>query len=103
MKILITRPSPMGEELVEDLKNIGIIAYHFSLLDCIFSDGLQGLTKNIQLLYKSDKIIIFSPKAVYYTNLYLKKHALNWPSYPQYYAIGQSTATLLQNHIKKKF
>ncbi|WP_422667462.1 uroporphyrinogen-III synthase [Buchnera aphidicola] len=103
MKILITRPSPQGEKLVNALNNIGIIAYHFSLFNFIFNNDERGLSKNINQLYQADKIIIFSQKAIYYTHLYLKSKNLNWPSKPKYYTIGKSTGLLLQKYIKKKF
>lgn len=102
MKILITRPSPEGEKLTYSLNNIGIPAWHFSLFKFFPSISKKSLPKKFYELYTSDVIIVFSKKSIYYTNLFLKKNNLQWPSYPEYYAIGNSTALFLYKYIKKK-
>ncbi|MCU4137215.1 uroporphyrinogen-III synthase [Buchnera aphidicola (Sitobion miscanthi)] len=103
MKILVIRPSPTGEELANDLNNIGIPSWHFSLFDFYPSSSSISLSKKINILYQSKIILIFSKKSVYYTNLYLKKNNLKWPFHARYYAIGKSTAFFLYNYIKKNF
>lgn len=39
MSILVTRPSPAGEELVSRLRTLGQVAWHFPLIE--FSPGQQ--------------------------------------------------------------
>lgn len=39
MSILVTRPSPAGEELVSRLRTLGQVAWHFPLIE--FSPGRQ--------------------------------------------------------------
>lgn len=102
MKILVTRPSPEGEELAYNLNNIGIFSLHFSLFDFYPSKGKNSISKKIYELYISDIILIFSKKSIYYINMYFKKNNLIWPIYPKYYAIGKSTALILQKYVKKK-
>lgn len=102
MKILVMKPSPLGKDLVENLKKIGINAWHFSFFDFYPSTSLINLSNKIDDFYKSDVIIIFSKQCIYYTNLYLKNHNLQWPYSPVYYTIGQSTAFSLYKHVKKK-
>ncbi|QCI21293.1 uroporphyrinogen-III synthase [Buchnera aphidicola (Hyperomyzus lactucae)] len=103
MKILVMRPSPAGEELVNNLNNIGIPSWHFSLFDFYPSLSSISLSKKANELYKSNIILVFSKKSIYYTNLYLTRHNLRWPSHARYYAIGKSTAFFLYKYIKKKF
>lgn len=102
MKILVMKSLPEGKELVNDLNDIGINSWHASLFDFYPSISLKNLSNKINELYKSDIILIFSKKAIYYTDLYLKNNNLTWPSYPRYYTIGKSTAIFLYQHIKKK-
>ncbi|WAI18282.1 MAG: uroporphyrinogen-III synthase [Buchnera aphidicola (Acyrthosiphon caraganae)] len=103
MKVLVTRPSPEGEELVNNLNKIGIPAWHFPLFDFYPSVSPISLSKKINELYQSKIILVFSKKSIYFTNLYLIKNNLEWPSNVKYYAIGKSTAFFLNNYIKKKF
>lgn len=102
MKILVMRPSPEGEDLVNNLKKIGIHAWHFSFFDFYSSTSLVNLSNKVNDLYESNIIIIFSKKSIYYTNLYLKNHNLQWPFDAEYYTVGQSTALSLYKHVKKK-
>lgn len=103
MKILVMRPSPEGEKLVNILNNIGILSWHFSLFNFSPSSSTISLSKKKYELYTSDVMIIFSKKSVHYTNLYLNKNNLHWPLNPDYYAIGKGTAIFLEKYIKKKF
>ncbi|WP_261979682.1 uroporphyrinogen-III synthase [Buchnera aphidicola] len=96
------RPSPTGEELVKNLNEIGIDSWHFSLFDFFPSMSSISLSNKINSLYHSNVILIFSKKSIYYTNLYLKKNNLKWPSDAKYYAIGKSTAMFLHKYVKKK-
>ncbi|QCI24084.1 uroporphyrinogen-III synthase [Buchnera aphidicola (Macrosiphoniella sanborni)] len=103
MKILVMRPSPVGEELVNDLNKCNIKSWHFSLFTFLPSLSKKSLSKKITKLYEANIILVFSKMSVYYTNLYLKNNNLQWPSHVIYYAIGQSTANLLNQYVKKKF
>lgn len=96
------RPSPVGEELVKNLNKIGVPSWHFSLFDFFPSLSAISLSQNINELYTSNVILVFSKNAIYYTNLYFKKNNLQWPSHVKYYAIGKSTANVLYRYIKKK-
>ncbi len=103
MKILVMRPSPEGEKLVNILNNMGILSWHFSLFNFLPSLSSISLSKKIYELYTSDIILFFSKKSVYYTNVYLNQNNLHWPIEPDYYTIGQGTAIFLNKYIKKKF
>lgn len=96
------RPSPEGEELMNDLNNAGIISFHFSLFDFYPSTSKNKISTKIYDLYISDIVLIFSKKAINYINIYFFKNNLIWPIYPQYYTIGASTAVLLRKYVQKK-
>jgi len=102
MKILVIRPSPSGEELVNYLNQIGIFSCYFSFFDFYPSFSSISLSKKIDELYQSNIILVFSKKSIHYTNLYLTNNNLRWPSCARYYAIGKSTASFLYKYVKKK-
>lgn len=103
MKILVMRPSPSGEELVNNLNKLNIQSWHFSFFNFLPSLSKNSLLKRQIKLYESDIILVFSKMSIYYTNLYLKKNNLQWPNHVKYYAIGQNTADLLSKYVKTIF
>jgi uroporphyrinogen-III synthase len=102
MTILVIRPSPTGEELVQRLNEHGILSYHFSFYDFYPSFTKINLSNKVDELYQSDVIIFFSKTSIYYTDLFLKQKNLKWPFFVKYFTIGQSTAFFLYKHVQKK-
>lgn len=102
MKILVMRPSPLGEELVNNLNKYNIKSWHFSFFTFLPSISKISLAKKIKDLYQANIILVFSKTSIYYTNLYLNNHNLKWPTNAVYYAIGSSTANLLNTYVKKR-
>lgn len=92
MNILITRPSPDGENLVNQLTAIGKSAYHLPLI--YFSSGktLSLITKQLNSLSKGDFLFIVSQYAVKYAHHQLLNMGSHWPTTIQYYAIGKKTS-----------
>ena len=64
MSILVTRPSPAGEELVSRLRTLGQVAWHFPLIE--FSPGRQlpQLADQLAALGESDLLFALSQHAV---------------------------------------
>ena len=62
--ILVTRPSPAGEELVSRLRTLGQVAWHFPLIE--FSPGRQlpQLADQLAALGESDLLFALSQHAV---------------------------------------
>ncbi len=48
MSILVTRPSPAGEELVSRLRTLGQVARHFPLIEFLRVDNYRNLLINWQ-------------------------------------------------------
>lgn len=105
MNILVTRPSPDGEELVKKLNSIGIEAYHLPLI--YFSPGktLSLIKNKIHSLAKGDFLFIVSQHAVKYAHYQLLNTGDYWPNTIQYYTIGYKTSLKLYtlSGIKSKF
>ncbi|WP_375751893.1 uroporphyrinogen-III synthase [Vibrio sp. HN007] len=87
--VLVTRPSPEGEELCHSLGEIGIHAIHLPLI--AFKQGEEA--ESLLLLLKSSDIVIaVSKPAVEWAHKILCHHEQSWPEKLLYLAIGQKTA-----------
>ncbi|RKQ40201.1 uroporphyrinogen-III synthase [Enterobacter sp. R1(2018)] len=92
MTILVTRPSPAGEELVSRLRALGQVAYSFPLIE--FSPGrqLEQLPGLLTDLRADDLVFILSQHVVQYANPLLHKSGAGWPKHLNWFAIGRTTA-----------
>ena len=95
MSILVTRPSPAGEQLVSRLRALGQVAWSFPLIE--FSPGreLPELADQMRLLQEGDLLFALSQHAVEFAHAQLQQHAVCWPHAPRYFAIGRTTALAL--------
>ena len=95
MSILVTRPSPAGEELVSRLRTLGQVAWHFPLIE--FSPGRQlpQLADQLAALGESDLLFALSQHAVAFAQSQLHQQDRKWPRLPTYFAIGRTTALAL--------
>ncbi len=95
MKILVMRPSPAGEFLVNKLRAIGQIAYYMPLIH--FSPGcdLPQLPHALMQLNIGDLVFIMSQHSVHYADSVIGNSGLQWPSHLAYYAIGPASGLAL--------
>ena len=95
MSILVTRPSPAGEELVSRLRTLGQVAWSFPLIE--FSPGreLATLASRLSALTENDLVFALSQHAVTFADAELQQQEKSWPSLPRYFAIGRTTALAL--------
>ena len=95
MSILVTRPSPAGEQLVSRLRALGQVAWSFPLIE--FSPGreLSALADHMNTLQQGDLLFALSQHAVEFAQAQLQQQGLNWPTAPHYFAIGRTTALAL--------
>ncbi|URJ28739.1 uroporphyrinogen-III synthase [Blochmannia endosymbiont of Camponotus sp. C-046] len=95
MNILITRPSPHGEQLVKKLLYFGKFAYHLPLI--FFSAGktLSSLEYQLNLLSEGDLLCIVSQNAIKYAHNQLLDVGISWPTKLSYYSIGHATSIMM--------
>ena len=95
MSILVTRPSPAGEQLVSRLRALGQVAWSFPLIE--FSPGreLPTLADQMRLLQEGDLLFALSQHAVEFAHAQLQQQGVRWPHAPRYFAIGRTTALAL--------
>lgn len=92
MSILITRPSPDGEKLVDKLLNVGKFAYHLPLIYFTEGKDLSSLKRQLSLLSTGDFLFIISQYAIGYAHRYLLNIGISWPSKLKYFSIGKATS-----------
>jgi len=95
MSILVTRPSPAGEQLVSRLRALGQVAWSFPLIE--FSPGreLPLLAGHLDALQEGDLLFALSQHAVEFAHARLQQEKRAWPASPCYFAIGRTTALAL--------
>ncbi|MDR0217743.1 MAG: uroporphyrinogen-III synthase [Enterobacteriaceae bacterium] len=101
MTILITRPAPAGEELVNRLSAIGQVAFSAPLIAIYPGTDLPLLSQKLQRLSAGDAVFLLSKNAVHYANEQLVQEGLTWPDNLSYYGIGKSTSLLFQQQTGK--
>ncbi|MEG1210753.1 MAG: uroporphyrinogen-III synthase [Leclercia sp.] len=95
MSILVTRPSPAGDQLVSRLRALGQVAWSFPLIE--FSPGreLPLLAGHLRALQTDDLLFALSQHAVEFAHARLQQDGERWPDNPRYFAIGRTTALAL--------
>ncbi len=92
MTILVTRPSPAGDELVSRLRALGQVAYSFPLIEFSRGKQLEQLPGLLARLHAEDLVFILSRHVVQYANPLLSKTGIGWPQKLSWFAIGRTTA-----------
>lgn len=97
MNILITRPSPYGEKLVNKLLDMGIFAYHLPLIYFSTGKNLLLLKKQLNFLSEGDFLFLISQHAISYAHNQLIDVGVSWPTKLIYYSIGKTTSIKMRN------
>lgn len=95
MTILVTRPSPLGEQLVGRLCTLGRVAYHAPLIHFTPGKDLATLPQALDQLNEGDLVFALSQHAVSYASTVINRCGLQWSARLAYYAIGRATALAL--------
>jgi len=93
--ILVTRPSPAGEELVGRLLALGKMAYSFPLIE--FSPGRQlaQLPAQLAALPADSLVFVLSQNVIHFASPLLRQSGIDWPKEHTWFAIGRTTALAL--------
>lgn len=95
MTILVTRPSPAGEQLVNRLQALGLAAYHFPLIEFTPGRQLNELPQHFAHLADGALVIVLSQHVIQYANAVLSQTTRKWPIEYTWFAIGRTTALQL--------
>lgn len=92
--IIVTRPSPYGEELVQLCHQAKLTAKHLPFFKIIKGQDLDELQHQLDLLQQDDIVIVISPQV----NLMIcnEKNKFNFPNFVHYFAVGEQTAKQFQ-------
>lgn len=94
--VLVTRPSPAGEELCNLIRQCGGVATHFPTIEFAPPQDLSAYQRAIASLGTQDWLIFISPQAVYSSIPAIRSA---WPHFPpkvRLAAIGSGTAKALK-------
>ncbi|PLR34301.1 uroporphyrinogen-III synthase [Chimaeribacter californicus] len=95
MTILVTRPSPSGEQLVSRLRQLGLAAYHAPLIEFTPGRDVATLPDRLAACAPGDLVFILSQHVVGYAHHALTLRGMAWPPALHYYAIGRTTGLKL--------
>lgn len=94
MSILVTRPNPEGQKLVNQLHSIGLQAWSMPLITFHPSEELKYLIGRLRRLNDGDYVFLLSRWSIRYAHPTLLAYGeRNWPENLIYYAVGSSTAS----------
>ncbi|AIN46961.1 uroporphyrinogen-III synthase [Candidatus Palibaumannia cicadellinicola] len=97
MSILVTRPSPAGEQLVKILRTYGKSAWHLPLIYFLPGLDLPMLAKRLTALSHDDLLFIISQHAIDYAHSWLLQQGITWPVRLRYFAIGRTSGRRLRS------
>lgn len=92
--IIITRPSPYGEELVQLCYQANLPALHFPLFRIIKGCDFDNLQTQLDALTEGDIIISVSPQVSHM--IAQQNNTIHFPDQVYYYAIGRQSAKLFE-------
>ncbi|WP_336997063.1 uroporphyrinogen-III synthase [Leclercia sp. M50] len=102
MSILVTRPSPAGDQLVSRLRALGQVAWSFPLIEFTPGRELPLLAGHLAALRADDMLFALSQHAVAFAHARLQQEGQRWPDAPRYFAIGRTTALALHTESGKE-
>ena len=102
MSILVTRPCPEGQQLVERLRLTGRHAWHLPLIDFLPGRQLPEFCSFLATLNCGDRVIAVSARALAYAGPYLQAANKSWPTDVHYFAIGKNSALALHRYCQQQ-
>lgn len=101
MSILVTRPAPEGNQLVERLRLTGRQAWHLPLIEFLPGRQLSECTSCLVTLNDDDIVITISGRALTYLGPFMLAQPRSWPRHINYLAIGKSSALALHHYCQQ--
>lgn len=98
--IIVTRPSPYGEELVQWCQQVNIAAKHMPFFSITKGLDLDTLQLQLNQLTQGDIVIVVSPQVVFMLQQY--NIDLKFPDFVRYFAVGRQTAVLFEAISKQR-
>lgn len=92
MTILVTRPEPAASQLVTRLQAAGKLAWSLPLIEFAPGGDLPHLAQQLQALKPGDLVFLLSQQVIFHAHPAMQHAGAAWPTIPDYYAIGRSTA-----------
>lgn len=97
--IIVTRPSPYGEELTRLCNEANLSAKHLPLFSIEKGHDVENLQFQLNILNKDDLVISTSPQVAHF--IVTANKPIDFPHYVNYFAIGKKSAALFQQLCKQ--
>lgn len=101
MSILVTRPAPEGDQLVERLRLTGRQAWSLPLIEFLPGEELPKLSSQFTALRSGDAIIVVSSRVLSFAGPFLATQHIGWRKDIDYYAIGKRSALDLHYYCQQ--
>lgn len=92
--IIVTRPSPYGEELVQLCHQAMLPAKHLPFFRISTGGDLDTLQRQLNRLQQGDIVITVSPQVV--NQIYSSNLSIEFPDFIHYFAVGKKSAQQFQ-------
>lgn len=96
LRVLVPRPSPQGDKLVEELRQLGAEALHFPVVETVPPESYEGLDQALRDIDGFGMIIVVSVAAARSVLTRMRSLGLNWPRSTLVCSIGPVTSQVLR-------
>jgi len=97
LRILVPRPSPQGDKLVEEIRRLGAEAVHFPVVETVPPYSHEQLDQALSDLERFTMVIMVSVAAARSVLARMEDLGLNWPRSTRICSVGPVTSQVLRD------
>ena len=98
LRVLVPRPSPQGDKLVEEIRQLGAEALHFPVVETVPPESHEVLDQVLLDMEKFGLIIMVSVAAARSVLTRMRSLGLNWPRSTLVCSVGPVTSQVLRDN-----
>ncbi len=98
LRVLVPRPSPQGDQLVQEIRNLGADALHFPVVETVPPESYEELDQILRDIDRFNMVIMVSVAAARSVLTRMQTLELNWPSSTLVCSVGPVTSQALMSY-----
>ncbi|MCY4228302.1 MAG: uroporphyrinogen-III synthase [Gammaproteobacteria bacterium] len=98
LRVLVPRPSPQGDELVKELRQLGAETLHFPVVETVPPESYGDLDQALRDMERFGIIIMVSVAAARAVVMRMRSLGLDWPSSALVCSVGPVTSQVLRGY-----
>ncbi|MCY4051434.1 MAG: uroporphyrinogen-III synthase [Gammaproteobacteria bacterium] len=98
LRVLVPRPSPQGDQLVTEIRNLGADAFHFPVVETVPPESYEELDQVLHNIDHFHMVIMVSVAAARSVFTRIQVLKLDWPSSVLVCSVGPVTSQVLQDY-----